>query len=333
MRGSAVTPAVRQSIKRSRWFYYLPLAVVFVVFLAVPAMNNTPLLSLVTRILIFGLLAMSLDIAFGYSGMWSFGHAAIFGAAAYADAILIDRGIITSFWLLVPICMIVAAIVAAIFAALAVRTSGLYFMLITFALGQLINSVAIQAKSVTKGDDGLWGLSYPSMGFGLTRTTYYYFIIFVIVVCGLLFRRLIKSPFGYSLVAIRENETRARTMGYNTRLRKLLAFVVSGAFAGLAGVLFVHYNGGISPQNVGMQASGLAMTMVIVGGTATLYGPIIGSGVILLLQYFISLYTPERWPLFLGAIFIACVFFSKGGILPRVTRLWNKVTGNERTDT
>jgi branched-chain amino acid transport system permease protein len=338
VRAPTVPQTLRQSLKQSarrRWFYYLPLAVVFVVLLAIPAANNTPLVSLLTRILIFGLLAMSLDIAFGYTGMWSFGHAAIFGAAAYTDALFIERGIITSFWLLVPICMIVAAIVAAIFAALAIRTSGLYFMLITFALGQLINSIAIQWKSATHGDDGLWGISYPNVGFGLSRTTFYYFTLFILIVCALIFRRFIKSPFGYSLVAIRENETRARAMGYNTRLRKVLAFVISGAFAGLAGILFVHYNGGISPQNVGMSASGLAMTMVIVGGSATLYGPVIGAGIILLLQYFISLYTPERWPIFLGAIFIICVFLAKGGaggILPRLSKVWNQVTGNERTD-
>lgn len=333
MRVPFVAEAVKRSVRQNRWFYYLPLGVISVVFVAIPAMNNTPLLSLVTRILIFGLLAMSLDIAFGYTGMWSFGHAAIFGAAAYADALLIQHGVITSFWLLAPICMIIAAIVSAIFAALAVRTSGLYFMLITFALGQLVSSIAIQWKSVTHGDDGLWGLSYPNLGFGLSRTTYYYFTLFVLIVCGLMFRRFVKSPFGYSLVAIRENEMRARTMGYNTRLRKILGFVVSGSFAGLAGVLFVHYNGGISPPSVGMASSGLAMIMVIIGGSATLYGPVVGAGIILLLQYFISLYTPQRWPIFLGAIFIACVFFSKGGILPQLSRLWNQVTGHGRTHT
>jgi branched-chain amino acid transport system permease protein len=333
VRDSAETQATRPSLRQSRWVYYLPLGVVAVVLLAVPAMNNTPVLSLVTRILIFGLLAMSLDIAFGYTGMWSFGHAAIFGVAAYADALLIQQGAIKSFWLLLPICMILAAIVAAIFAALAMRSSGLYFMLITFALGQLVNSFAIQWKSVTHGDDGLWGVSYPHIGFGFSRVTYYYFSMFVLVVCGLILRRFMRSPFGYSLIAIRENETRARAMGYNTRLRKVLAFVVSGAFAGLAGILFVHYNGGISPPSVGMQASGLAMTMVIIGGAGTLYGPVIGAGIILLLQYFISLYTPERWPLFLGAIFIAAVFFLKGGILPRLSRLWQQVTRGERTDT
>jgi branched-chain amino acid transport system permease protein len=333
VRGSVVGGTIRRSIRQSRWFYYLPLAIVSIVVLAIPATNNTPLVSLVTRILIFGLLAMSLDIAFGYTGMWSFGHAAIFGVAAYADALLIQQGAITSFWLLAPICVILAAMVAAVFAALAMRTSGLYFMLITFALGQLIYAIAVQWKSVTHGDDGLWGVGFPKIGFGFSRVTYYYFALFVLVVSGLILRRFIRSPFGYSLVAIRENETRARTMGYNTRLRKLLAFVISGAFAGLAGVLFVHYNNGISPPSVGMQASGLAMVMVIIGGGGTLYGPVLGAGIILLLQYFISLYTPQRWPIFLGAIFIGAVFLAKGGILPRVSRLWKQVTRDGRTDT
>jgi branched-chain amino acid transport system permease protein len=332
MRESAHVGAVSQSIRRSRWFYYLPVGVVLIVFLAIPAMNNTPLLSLVTRILCFGLLAMSLDVAFGYTGMWSFGHAAIFGVAAYTDALLLTQGSITSFWLLVPICLVVAGMVAGIFALLAMRSSGLYFMLITLAMGQLIASIAVQWKSATHGDDGLWGIRLPNVGFGLSKVTYYYFTLFVVIICGLILRRFIKSPFGYSLMAIRENETRARTMGYNTRLRKVLGFVVSGVFAGLAGVLFVHYNGGISPQSVGASVSGLAMVMVIIGGAGTLYGPVVGAAVVLLLQYFISLYTPERWPSFLGAIFIGAVFLAKGGILPRVSRLWKQVTGDGRTD-
>jgi len=324
---------VTQSVRKSSWFLYLPVAVVFVAFLAIPALNNTAVLSLVTRILCFALLGMSLDIAFGYTGMWSFCHAAIFGVAAYTDVILINRGIITSFWLLLPIGLVLAALVSALFAALSTRSSGLYFLLITFALGQLINSVAVQWKSVTHGDDGLWGIGYPHVGFGLTKVTYYYFTMVVVIICGLILRRFIKSPFGYSLIAIRENETRARTMGYNARLRKVLAFIISGVFAGVAGILYVHTNGGVSPANVGMSASGLAMTMVIIGGSGTLYGPVFGAAIILILQYFISLVTPDRWPLFLGAIFIATVFLARGGLFPRLSSLWRRVASHEHTHT
>jgi branched-chain amino acid transport system permease protein len=114
-------------------------------------------------------------------------------------------------------------------------------------------------------------------------------------------------------------------MGYNTRLRKIIAFVISGLFAGLAGILYLHFNGGIAPENIGMAASGMATIMVIIGGTATLWGGFVGSAVILILQYYISLLTPRRWPIFLGAIVIAAVFFSRGGIFPGLVGLWKKV--------
>jgi len=116
-------------------------------------------------------------------------------------------------------------------------------------------------------------------------------------------------------------------MGYNTRLRKFISFVISGVFAGVAGILYIHFNGGINPIDVGVSASGSATIMVIVGGTATLWGGFIGSGVILLLQYFISLFTTDRWPIFLGIIFIGAVFFARGGLFPKLLNLWKRVTG------
>jgi branched-chain amino acid transport system permease protein len=208
----------------------------------------------------------------------------------------------------------------------------LYFLLITFALGQLVYSVAVQWKPVTHGNDGLWGIPYPRIGFSFDNVSYYYFTLAIVILCALLLHRFTKSPFGYSLVGIRENEVRARTMGYNTHLRKIVGFVVSGLFAGLAGILYLYFNGGIAPENVGMAASGMATIMVIIGGTGTLWGAFLGSGVVLLLQYFISLIAPSRWPIFLGAIFIATVFFARGGIFPRLVKLWQKVVRYGNTE-
>jgi branched-chain amino acid transport system permease protein len=185
----------------------------------------------------------------------------------------------------------------------------------------------VQWKSVTHGDDGLWGIPYPDVGFSFSNITCYYFTLVIVVGCALLLYRFTRSPFGYSLVGIRENEVRARTMGYNTGLRKILGFIVSGLFAGLAGILYLYFNGGIAPENVGMAASGMATIMVIIGGTGTLWGAFLGSGVVLLLQYFISLVTPSRWPIFLGAIFIAAVFFARDGIFPRLVNIWKKAIG------
>ncbi|MGD0659588.1 MAG: branched-chain amino acid ABC transporter permease [Syntrophorhabdales bacterium] len=328
MRGKTVmTQGNKQISSGKRLVFYAPVLLVLLFFAGVPWFLDTPIVSLITKVLCFGLLAMSVDIAFGYTGLWTFGHAAIFGVAAYTCAIVVMTAKITSFWIAAPLGIIAAAVVSAIFAAVAARSSGLYFLLITFALGQLVYSVAVQWKSVTHGDDGLWGIPYPDIAFSLSSITYYYFTLVIVVGCALLLYCFTRSPFGYSLVGIRENEVRARTMGYNAGLRKIIGFVVSGLFAGLAGILYVYFNGGIAPENVGMAASGMATIMVIIGGTGTLWGAFLGSGVVLLLQYFISLVTPSRWPIFLGAIFIAAVFFARDGIFPRLVNIWKKVIG------
>jgi len=311
--------------KARRYLYFSPVVLILLLLAAAPSFMGTAMISLMTRILCFGLLAMSVDIAFGYTGLWSFGHAAIFGASAYINAILIKQTAVSSFWILAPVSIAAAAVVSAIFAAVAARSSGLYFLLITFALGQLVYSLAMQWKTITHGSDGLWGIPYPNIGIPLSNVSNYYFTLLVVILSGLLLRLFTKSPFGYSLVGIRENEIRARTMGYNTRLRKIIAFVISGMFAGLSGILYLHFNGGIAPENIGMGASGMAMFMVVIGGAATLWGGFVGSAVVLILQYYISLLTPQRWPIFLGAIVIAAVFFSRGGIFPRVIWLWQKV--------
>ncbi|MGA3307791.1 MAG: branched-chain amino acid ABC transporter permease [Xanthobacteraceae bacterium] len=304
--------------------YLAPLVAVFLFLVIGPPFLDTAIISQLTKILCFGLLAMSLDVAFGYTGLWSFGHAGIFGVAAYTTMLFFKYTAIHNFWIITPVAILMAAIVAAVFAAVAARSSGLYFLLITLALGQLVYCVAVQWKPVTNGDDGLWGLPYPQLGFPFSNISYYYFTLAVVALCAFLLYRFTRSPFGYSLVGIRENEVRARTMGYNTRLRKLIAFVISGSFAGLAGILYVYFNGGIAPENVGMYASGMAMIMVIIGGTATLWGGFVGSAVVLLSQYYISQLTPARWPIFLGALFIAAGFFAGGGIFPRLACLWKK---------
>jgi branched-chain amino acid transport system permease protein len=327
-----MAPPKAQISKEMRVAYFAPVLLVFLFLIAAPWLLDTPIVSLITKVLCFGLLAMSVDIAFGYIGLWTFGHAAIFGVAAYTCAILLNETHIASFWLLAPIGIAMAAIVSAIFAAVAARSSGLYFLLITFALGQLVYSVAVQWKPVTHGNDGLWGIPYPNIGLSLSSESYYYFTLVVVILCALVLHWFTRSPFGYSLMAIRENEVRARTMGYDTRLRKIIGFVISGLFAGLAGILYLYFNGGIAPENVGMSASGMATIMVIIGGAGTLWGAFLGSAIVLLLQYYISLVTPNRWPIFLGAIFIATVFFARGGIFPRLVSLWKRVIGYGNAD-
>ncbi len=304
---------------------FTPAIAVVLILAAAPAWIDISIISLITKILIFGLLAMSLDVVFGYVGLWSFCHAALFGVAAYTNGIIIQQFDITSFWIAAPLSILVTAVVSALFAWIALRMSGIYFLLITLALGQLIFSIAFVWRDITGGSQGLINVPYPDVGTDFSPRSYYYFTLIIIILSAWVLHHLMKSPFGYSLQGIRENETRMITLGFNTWRHKFLAFVISGAFAGIAGILYVHYNGIIIPTGVDMASSGLIAVMVIIGGSGTLWGAMIGSGVIFILSYFVSLLTPERWPLILGACFVTAVIFARGGLFPQLCRLWDKM--------
>ncbi len=310
-----------------RLAYFSP-TVIFVLFLlTLPLFLRADFVSLFTKIIIFALLAMSLDLVFGYSGLWCFGQAGLFGAAAYTVAILVTKVGITSFWLVAPIAVGVAVITAALFGVFGLRSKEIYFMLITFAFGQLIYIAAYTTSKYTGGSNGLTGIDFPDLGFttNFTDKSYYYFVLVAVMIGAVLMHRIIKSPFGYSLMGIRDNETRAKALGYNTWRRRFLAFLLSGFFAGIAGVLYVYQRHNIAPSDVGLDYSGLVIMMLIIGGVGTLWGGVIGSAVILFLQYFVSLYTTQRWPFILGWLFIAAVFLAKDGIFPVATRLWKRV--------
>jgi branched-chain amino acid transport system permease protein len=311
----------------SRLAYFSPAAIMLVFLLTLPLYLGTAWVSLFSKIIIFALLAMSLDLVFGYSGLWCFGQAGLFGVAAYAVAILVTKVGITSFWLVAPIAVGVAVITSGLFGVFGLRSKEIYFMLITFAFGQLIYVAVYTTSKYTGGSNGLTGIAYPDLGFAVqfTETSYYYFALAVVIIGAALLYRVIKSPFGYSLMGIRDNEVRAKALGYSTWRRRFVAFILSGFFAGVAGVLYVYYRHNITPSEVGLDYSGLVIMMVIIGGVGTLWGGVIGSAVILFLQYLISLYTPARWPLILGCLFIAAVFFAKDGIFPRFTKFWKRV--------
>jgi branched-chain amino acid transport system permease protein len=291
-----------------------------------PFLMPMSIVSLLTRILIFALLVMSLDLLVGYAGLWSFCQAALFGVAAYTTAILIAKYDVASFWLTAPASVLAAMLASAVIGFIALRVSAIYFLLITLALGQLVYGVAVRWREVTAGSIGLYNIPYPNLGFSLdSPTSMYYFVLVVFVICSLLLYLITKSPFGVSLQGIRESEVRMSSLGYNTWLYRYIAFVLSGLFAGVAGVLHAHYNGFISPLQIDAAASGFLWLMLIIGGTGTLWGALIGSSVILSLQYIMSILTPERWPLIAGAFFIAGIMYLRGGIFPHLVNLWVKV--------
>lgn len=264
---------------------------------------------------------------FGLSGLFSLGHAACFGVAAYSTGILIVHYGVKSFWISAPSSVLTALLVAAVFGLIALRVSGIYFLLITCALGQLVSSVAMSWYSMTGGELGLRGVPPPDLGLHwLTwnAASFYYFVFLAFVICYFLLYLIVNSPFGHTLRGIREGETRMQSLGYNTWLHKYVAFIVAGGVAGIGGVLFAHYNGTITPDNAGFIPSASVMLCVIMGSPGTLFGPVLGAAVMTFVEFYASIFTPERWPLILGAMFVAAVMYARGGIGVHLNRLWSE---------
>lgn len=314
-------------LNKERLLRFAPLIGIGLFLATGPFFLDVALISILNKILIYALLAMSLDLIFGYAGLWSLGHAAFFGIGAYTTGLLMVRYGVTSLWLSAPAGILMATLVAAIFGLIALRVSGIYFLLVTFALGQLVYGVCMKWYEVTGGRDGIMGIPYPDLGFSFSFSpiSIYYLALIVVAICVFVLYLITKSPFGYSLQGIREGETRMRHLGYNTWLYKYIAFVISGLFAGVAGVLYIYFYGHIEPASIGFMASSTAMLLILLGGTGTLWGAAIGSAVVVSLQYFASIFVPGRWPLILGACFIVVVMFLPGGIYPHLINLQRKI--------
>jgi branched-chain amino acid transport system permease protein len=303
---------MKQLIKNAP-FSIIAIAVLLLFALASPFLVDLSILGVLTKILIFGLFAMSLDLLVGYTALWSFGHAALFGAAAYTTGILTTHFDITNFWITLPASIVVTLLYSAVFGFISLRVSGIYFMLVTLALGEITYNIAFPFKKWTGGEDGIVNIPYP--GFIDSNTGIYYFILVVCLACFAFLHYFVRSPFGQILKGIREDETRMKCLGYNVWLHKYIAFIVAGLFAGVAGILYAHYIGVLIPRDVGVMASGMPWLMVIIGGAGTLWGALIGSTIVLILQFYISLVTPQRWPLIMGAIYILVVMVARQGIL------------------
>jgi branched-chain amino acid transport system permease protein len=280
-----------------------------------PFLSAYPL-TLLTQVLIYGVFAMSLDLLLGYTGLPSLGHAAYFGTAAYVVAIFATE-YHAGFWTCLVLALIAAILMGALFGFVAIRAAGVYFLMITLALGMVVWGLAFRWVSVTKGDTGISSVPRPSLGlpWAFTNQTAFYYLTLVVFLLafGLLFL-IVHSPFGMSLRGIRESERRMRSLGYNVWLHKYVAFVLAAAFAGLGGVLWGYYNGFVSPTDVQLITSVETLLMVALGGSGTLVGPVLGAGVIVFLKNFVSVYT-KRWLLILGGVYIGVILFAPRGIL------------------
>jgi branched-chain amino acid transport system permease protein len=273
-------------------------------------------LTLLTQAAIMAVLAMSLDVLLGYTGLPSLGHAAYFGIAAYAVGIL-STEYQAGFGACLVAGLVAATVAAAIFGLLAIRAVGTYFLMITLALGMVAWGLAFRWVSLTKGDNGIAGVPRPDLALPWSLAAplaFFYFTLIAVVIAWCALGVLVRSPFGFSLRGIRESETRMRALGYNVWLHKYLAFVLAGLFAGYAGVLWAWYNGFVSPVDVQLVTSVEALLMVALGGPGTLAGPVVGAAIIVFLKNFVSVYT-KRWLLILGAVYIGVILFTPRGVL------------------
>ena len=277
-----------------------------------------PFHALAVMILIFGLYALGFNLLFGYLGLLSFGHAALFGGGAYGCGIaLVHFG--APWYVGILAGVLIAVVIAAVIGGLATRTRGIYFAMVTLALSQCVFYIFYQATEWTGGENGLRGVNVRTIDiFGLRLdfidplTRYYVVAAFVILALYLL-SRILASPFGAVIEAIRENESRARACGYDVRTTRFLAFVLSGAFCGLAGALYALHLSIVPIETMHIENSGLVVMMSLLGGMGTFFGPFVGAAVFLLIENLVSLWT-VHWQLVVGAVFVACVLFFPRGI-------------------
>jgi len=294
----------------------------------IPVALTSYQLGLLTKMLIFALFAMSLNLIMGYAGLPSLGHAAYFGVGSYTVGLLAVK-VIDNFWLDFGAGLVAATITAALFGFLALRAQGAYLLMITLALAQVVWGIAFGWRELTGGDDGLPGVPRPAAGLPLSLAdgvSFYYFTLLFTLLGTVIMWLVIRSPFGAALIGIRESERRMEVLGYNTWLYKYVAFVISGVLAGLSGNLFVYYNGFVSPAYLSVIFSASALIMVILGGAGTLLGPALGAALIVYLENAISAET-ERWLTVLGLIYVVVTLFAPNGLIGVFRgRFWTRAT-------
>jgi len=280
---------------------------------------------LATRVVVMGLAAMSLNLLLGYTGVLSFGHAAYFGLGGYGTAMAVKYfgwGSLAA----MALGIVVATAAAAVIGALIVRRRGVYFAMVTIAFGQVFYFIAFRWNEVTGGDDGLTGWQRKPIDFGAFTLdiagddkAFYYFVLAVFAICVAAMARLIASPLGRSLVAIRENERRARFLGVPIERRIWLSFVISCFFVSVAGGLYALLNNFIDPRALRFDQSGNFVIMAVMGGMRSFWGPLLGAAIFVALQDYVSSHT-DNWMFLIGLVFVLVVRFFPRGLLGMLAR-------------
>ncbi len=297
---------------------YLISSILLLIALAAPfTVSSDYQISVMTQIAIFAPLAMALNILVGYAGRTSLCHGAVFGVSSYTVLYLVTvHGV--SLPLAILSGILASTILAGVFGLISMRVSGVYFLLLTLALGMIVWGVCLRWTSVTGGENGIRGMIRPETV--TDPTVFYYCCLAVAITTGFVIARVVKSPFGASLKGIRESESRMRSLGYNVPLHILIGFMLSGFFSGIGGALHALFNGFVSPTTVALSQSVELLLMVIVGGVGTMLGGAVGAAVIIFLQNYVSLYT-ERWPMVLGVFFVLTVILAPEGIIGKLRRI------------
>jgi branched-chain amino acid transport system permease protein len=293
-----------------------------VLLLTLPVWVGNPYyINISSQILLFAVFALALNVLVGYGGLVSLGHAGLFAISGYTAGLLLEAG--HGHLLADGAALLVTLGATAVFAVLALRATGIGFLMITLALGQIVWGIAYRWASLTNGDNGVVVRTRPAP-FGLSMThadSFYYLTLVVFLLTLATMAVFVRSPFGASLRGTRDQPRRMNALGYNVWLIRFLAIMFSGLWTGVAGLLFIYYNQFISPQVSALTTSAEALLMVISGGTATLLGPIVGAALVVIMKNVVSAYV-VRWNLVLGLIFVAIIIFMPEGLVPGSARLW-----------
>jgi len=306
--------------------------VLFVGLLAVPFIIPNFYTYILTVIFVTALLAMSLNLVVGHGGLFQFHHAAFYGVGAYTAGLILAKTSLP-WWIGFLAGPIAAALTGLLIGMLCVRLNRLYFGMLQISLGSLIWAIAFRWYSLTGGDDGVHGIPMPD--FISSSKSIYYFVLILLTVCLILMYLILKSPFGTTLQAIRDNPERCAAVGVNVRRHQLMGIVVATFFAGVAGVLFVAVEGSIFPDLLFWILSLEVFIMCLLGGWFTFGGPILGAAIIVSLRTFVGTYT-EYWTLILGVILILLIFFLPDGIMGYnflgKIRSWSKRTSADSVE-
>ena len=308
-----------------KYIHYFLIIAAIAILLCLPKVLSIYGVTLLTEIFIYSIFSMSLNLLVGYLGYTSLGHATFFGVGGYALALLALKAGIQNFFFCIAATLMVGAAFGFLLGLITMTVSGIYFLVITLATGQVFWAVVWSWRSFTGGDDGLSGISRPILfAFGhrwpfSNEITFYYLIFIFFILCLFLIYLIVKSPFGCALLGIRNNEMRMRALGYHTWRYKYFCYVMAGIFGSLAGALKVYQDCFINASSASITQSGLVLLMVVIGGSRVFLGPVIGAFVIQIIANIVSSYT-EYWSTIMGVALILSVMFFPEGIAGYVVR-------------